>query len=812
MEMATNMHYSVKILFFIILTFPMFAQEKENKPLTREEIKEKWEKLSEKTRIDVIGENKDSLKKIPGSATVVSKKFLDETQPVDAMEILRRVPGASTRFMDSAGLTPNISFRGVSNEESRKTLFLEDGVLTSLSPYGQPESYYFPNIDRMQRVEVVKGSGSILFGPSTIGGVINFVTRKAPRTPTFSNKTVAGNNGYVSNFTQYGGTWGKTSVDVSFLHKKGNGYRDYNSFHANDFYLKLAHEINEKHTITLKLGYNEQKSRASYHGLTQGLFWKNYKINPAEFDVKELDRSSVVLGHEYQINERSRIVTKLYGTSARRDWQRQDFGYNNLTEQGTPALAPNDVYATYAPAPIGNRPGDIMYMRGTAPMRNQGFSTLGIESKLEASVELFGMKNDIDAGVRIHGEMNKVNFKQTYAPFNYPFIRDGIPYSQQDRTIRAYAVYLQDRISVTDKLKLIPGIRYEHVNQGIYTKRRKATARDVRDRLATSVGDILLVDKGTESYTKILLPGFGITYDITNEFTWFAGAHKSFSPPTFGTAISPYGEDYRLGAETATNYETGFRGDVTKYLFLETAIYMMSFRDQVIDTAEVSNETGTRPINTGKSSHKGFENSITFDFGKFFNTNMEIPLDLIYSKINAKNETYERYPHVIDSENRIQLINRPLVLLDQNGRLVNPDTNGRHLPYVPEDVYTIALGLRLKNGFYARGEYQHIAKQYTSLSTYRNMKPGALEVKEFNGISYANIWNTNDETPDGNTGIMPAVGLVNASIGYKNPEKKWSVFVVGKNLQDRIYVSGRLPIGIHPGATRQINFGVSFEL
>lgn len=64
--------------------------------------------------------------------------------------------------------------------------------------------------------------------------------------------------------------------------------------------------------------------------------------------MKELDRSSVVLGHEYKINERSRIVTKLYGTGARRDWQRQDFGYNNLTEQGTPAIPPRDLYATYA--------------------------------------------------------------------------------------------------------------------------------------------------------------------------------------------------------------------------------------------------------------------------------------------------------------------------------------------------------------------------------------------------------------------------------------------------------------------------------
>lgn len=71
---------------------------------------------------------------------------------------------------------------------------------------------------------------------------------------------------------------GKTSVDVSFLHKQGDGYRDFNSFNANDFYLKLAHEINENHTITLKLGYNEQKSRATYHEAQRGYSGKIIKL------------------------------------------------------------------------------------------------------------------------------------------------------------------------------------------------------------------------------------------------------------------------------------------------------------------------------------------------------------------------------------------------------------------------------------------------------------------------------------------------------------------------------------------------------
>ena len=108
---------------------PNDTSKPEEEKTKEQSIEDKWKKLSQKTTINVIGESKDEMKKIPGSASLISKKTLEETQPVDSMEALRAVPGASLRYMDGYGLTPNIGFRGVSNEESRKTLILEDGVV-----------------------------------------------------------------------------------------------------------------------------------------------------------------------------------------------------------------------------------------------------------------------------------------------------------------------------------------------------------------------------------------------------------------------------------------------------------------------------------------------------------------------------------------------------------------------------------------------------------------------------------------------------------------------------------------------------------
>ncbi|HRG47041.1 MAG TPA: TonB-dependent receptor, partial [Leptospiraceae bacterium] len=414
----------------------------------------------------------------------------------------------------------------------------------------------------------------------------------------------------------------------------------------------------------------------------------------------------------------------------------------------------------------------------------QNFQTLGIDTKLELILRTGEVKHEIDFGLRAHGEKNRVSTETT----PYPFIRDGFPYSQQDRIAKAYAVYFQDRISITERFKLMPGVRYEWIQQGVYNKRRFATAQDVRNRIATNTGDILFVNQGGESYTKVLLPGLGATYDITQTYTWFAGVHRGFSPPTYGTAVSPTGADYRLKAETSINYETGVRGELTPYLFTEFVGYVMYFRDQIINTNEIGGDAGSRPVNSGKSIHRGSENTVTFDFGKFFNLTWNIPLDLIYTYTNAKSITYTPFPYVTNADGTIRLVDRPAYNFDEKFHLVNNDTNKNYLPYVPMNVYTIALGANHKNGFYVRGEYQYIDKQYSDLI------------------------NSPNETADGNRGVIPSVGLVNASLGYKHPVKKWSLFITGKNLQDREYVSGRLPIGIQPGPFRQINFGVSFEL
>jgi Fe(3+) dicitrate transport protein len=66
--------------------------------------------------------------------------------------------------------------------------------------------YYTPAIDRMKSIEVLKGSGSILYGPQTVGGVINYITNDPPLDPTFTISLRGGDGNYFTGQADYGTT------------------------------------------------------------------------------------------------------------------------------------------------------------------------------------------------------------------------------------------------------------------------------------------------------------------------------------------------------------------------------------------------------------------------------------------------------------------------------------------------------------------------------------------------------------------------------------------------------------------------------
>ena len=127
---------------------------------------------------------------------MVDEADLIERRPFTVREALNNVPGINIVGEDAFVLAPNIGICGLDPRRTSRTLLLEDGMPLFLAPYGDPSAHYSTPLQRVQRIEVVKGSGQILYGPQTIGGMINFVTNPVP-TNGFAGSASAGNNDFT---------------------------------------------------------------------------------------------------------------------------------------------------------------------------------------------------------------------------------------------------------------------------------------------------------------------------------------------------------------------------------------------------------------------------------------------------------------------------------------------------------------------------------------------------------------------------------------------------------------------------------------
>ena len=129
--------------------------------------------------IEVVGKQPEDINRLTGSIVLMDREQIDMIQPLSTEDALRRIPGINIKSEEETSIVSNFGLRGLSASES-KSLMLEDGVPVAPGLFIGNERYFNPRIQRVDTIEVLKGSASLRYGPSTIGGVVNYQTK----TPT----------------------------------------------------------------------------------------------------------------------------------------------------------------------------------------------------------------------------------------------------------------------------------------------------------------------------------------------------------------------------------------------------------------------------------------------------------------------------------------------------------------------------------------------------------------------------------------------------------------------------------------------------
>ena len=195
------------------------------------------------TEVSVVGTR---IERTAGSAHVIRNKDLERMEYDDPAKALQAVPGVYARGEDGFGLRNNIGLRGTSSDRSKKVALMEDGVPFGPAPYSAPAAYYFPLMTRMTQVRVIKGPGAIVYGPQTIGGAIDLVTRPIPTALSGAVDVAGGSYGYAKIDGYYGGSDDHNGVLLTGTHLQSSGFKELNDdantgFYRNEFMLKAQH-------------------------------------------------------------------------------------------------------------------------------------------------------------------------------------------------------------------------------------------------------------------------------------------------------------------------------------------------------------------------------------------------------------------------------------------------------------------------------------------------------------------------------------------------------------------------------------------
>ncbi len=151
-----------------------------------------------------------SLSSTPAATTVFTRSEIERLQPSSVADLLRRVPGASITTNGGQGSLTSLSLRGTGSTQS---LVLVDGQRIGSASAGQP-SLEFLNVDQIERIEVIRGPRSAIYGSDAIGGVVQIFTRQGK--PGLNPRITAGigsNNTYRRHLGLSGGNQ-KTRFDL----------------------------------------------------------------------------------------------------------------------------------------------------------------------------------------------------------------------------------------------------------------------------------------------------------------------------------------------------------------------------------------------------------------------------------------------------------------------------------------------------------------------------------------------------------------------------------------------------------------------
>jgi iron complex outermembrane receptor protein len=470
-----------------------------------------------------------SILDVPTSIQVIPRQILEDQQILRVDEALRNVSGV-IGSLDAFGAGGTLTLRGFSTDSFANGPILRDGFRV-YNNLGVQETA------NLERIEVLRGPASILYGQNEPGGIINLVTEQPLFEPAYELQFQAGSFGLIRPSLDFSGPLtadGSLRYRLNAAYQREDGFRDFDIDYERFFIAPvLAWDISDRTSLSFSLEYlNDQAP------FDTGLVAIGDRVAdvPSDRIVNEPDdfrrTESFTIGYnlEHQFDQ-------IWTLRNAFRYVAQDYDLETFLP-----FAVDDATGIVTRFPADRRYRSDDYSLQTSVVGE--FATGAIDHTLLVGVDLnFNRFDEIFTRVDLASPASLNIFNPEYGLVPRPDLSGITPFTPFDTEYDRVGVFLQDQIAILDNVIIVGSLRYDSV-------------------------DFRNIEEGTGQSNSAWSPRVGVVYRPLENFSLYASYAQAFVP-NFAQGI----DGNFLEPERSEGFEIGIKTELLDGNLLATLAF-----------------------------------------------------------------------------------------------------------------------------------------------------------------------------------------------------------------------------------------------
>lgn len=556
------------------------------------------ETITKLDEVSVIGTREaQSLKETALSVGVVKKEDIDNVKPAHPSEIMQRIPGVHVNVTGGEGhmtaIRQPITTKAV-------YLYLEDGIPTRSTGFFNHNALYEINVPQSERIEVLKGPGSALYGSDAIGGVINVDTKPSPLKPEADVSVEVGEFGWKRLLISGGNTKDDDGYRASINITHTDGWRDSTEYDRKSATVRWDRMLESGASLKTVLSTSDiDQQTAGSSRLLNDDYLNNPTLNYTPISYREVSALRLSTAYEKESSDSLLSITPYIRKNSMELLPNWSLSYDPVVYE-----TKNDSLGVL-----------VKYRQDFKPMR----------TRLVTGIDV-----DYSPGGRFEQQIAATKTGDIYTSYTV-----GSTLYDYDATYSAASPYAHLEFSPSENLRITTGLRYDMMSY------------DYDNNLTTlTTGSHRRPDDTTVSFDH-LSPKVGATYSFTKSLSGFVSYRQAFRAPSEGQLFRQ-GQainTVNLKPIQVSSIEAGLRGKSNKTHY-NISIYIMTKKDDILTYRHPDNTRET--MNAGETSHQGIEVGMGTTFVDM------ISLDIAVSYAKHTYEVWQPRATVIYSGNEME--------------------------------------------------------------------------------------------------------------------------------------------------------------